>query len=79
MCPKFFNQQCYCAEEFEKLIKRLQSKVEIYHQHSQLCGHVRVIHGDHVDYIVDGRLHYPHNTHCDDHGAVEIVSEYFSL
>jgi hypothetical protein len=26
-----------------------------------------------VDYLVDGRLHFPHGGHCDDHGAVEIV------
>ena len=74
MCPKFFNQECYCAKEFEKLIRQIQSKVEIYHQHSAMCGHVRVFHGDHVDYIVDGHLHFPHKTHCDDHGPIEVLS-----
>jgi hypothetical protein len=32
-----------------------------------------VPHGDHVDYLVDGHLHHPHNGHCDDHGPVTIV------
>lgn len=76
MCPKFFNQECCCAKEFEKLIRQLQSKVEIYHQHSAVCGHVRIMHGDHIDYIVDGHLHFPHGTHCDDHGPVELLSGY---
>ena len=78
MCPKFFNQECSCAEEVEKLIKRLQTKVEIYHQHSMTCGHPRIIHDDHVDYIVDGRLHHPHITHCDDHGPITFLSGYAS-
>jgi hypothetical protein len=43
------------------------------HEHGPGCGHEAVPHGDHVDYLVDGRLHFPHGGHCDDHGAVEIV------
>jgi hypothetical protein len=31
-----------------------------------------VPHGDHVDYLVDGRLHHPHDSHCDDHGPVAL-------
>lgn len=76
MCAKFFSQECCCAEEVEKLIRRIQTKVEIYHQHSRTCGHPRVIHGDHVDYIVDGRLHFPHVTHCDDHGPIRLLPKY---
>ncbi len=45
------------------------------HAHSETCGHVSIIHGNHVDYLVEGRLHRPHETHCDDHGAIEIVPE----
>lgn len=41
------------------------------HVHGDHCGHEAVPHGDHIDYIVDGRLHHPHGDHCDDHGAVE--------
>lgn len=43
------------------------------HVHGPGCGHEAVPHGDHVDYIVDGRLHHPHGDHCDDHGPVDVV------
>jgi hypothetical protein len=29
-----------------------------------------VIHGDHIDYLVNGRLEYPHENHIDDHGSL---------
>lgn len=38
------------------------------HRHGSGCGHEAVPHGDHVDYLVNGHLHHPHNGHCDDHG-----------
>ncbi len=38
------------------------------HDHGPECGHDAVAHGDHVDYLVDGKLHHPHDGHCDDHG-----------
>lgn len=47
---------------------------EASHQHGPGCGHEAVPHGDHVDYLVDGHLHHPHDGHCDDHGAVEIAA-----
>jgi hypothetical protein len=40
------------------------------HVHGPCCGHQAVPHNDHVDYLVDSRLHH----HCDDHGTVEVVS-----
>jgi hypothetical protein len=40
------------------------------HTHGPTCGHERVPHGDHVDYLVDGHLHHAHEGHCDDHGAM---------
>lgn len=43
------------------------------HIHGDNCGHEAIPHGDHIDYIVDGRLHHQHNGHCDDHGPVEII------
>lgn len=43
------------------------------HEHGPGCGHEVVPHDDHVDYLVDGRLHHPHDDHCDDHGPVELV------
>jgi hypothetical protein len=44
------------------------------HVHGPGCGHEAVPHGDHVDYLVDGRLHHQHGDHCDDHGPLEVVS-----
>ena len=41
------------------------------HKHGPGCGHEAVPHGDHVDYLVNGRLHHPHGDHCDDHGPVK--------
>jgi len=38
------------------------------------CGHPAVPHGDHVDYLVNGRLHHPHNGHCDDHGPLALAA-----
>ena len=43
------------------------------HKHGPGCGHPAVPHGDHIDYLVDGRLHHPHGDHCDDHGPVKIA------
>jgi hypothetical protein len=44
------------------------------HQHGPNCGHEVIPHGDHVDYLVDGHLHHPHNGHCDSHGNVTFVN-----
>ena len=38
------------------------------------CGHELVPHGDHYDFLVNGRLHHPHGDHCDDHGPVEVLA-----
>lgn len=37
-------------------------------------GHETVPHGDHEDYIVNGRLHHRHGDHCDDHGPVKVLA-----
>jgi hypothetical protein len=47
---------------------------EAEHRHGPGCGHEAVPHGDHIDYLVDGRLHHPHGDHCDDHGPLEVVT-----
>lgn len=39
-------------------------------RHDAGCDHQRVPHGNHSDYVVQGRLHHEHGGHCDDHGAV---------
>ncbi|MEM7348317.1 MAG: hypothetical protein AAF485_29155 [Chloroflexota bacterium] len=38
------------------------------------CGHELVPHGDHYDFLVNGRLHHPHGDHCDDHGPVDVLA-----
>ena len=43
------------------------------HTHGPDCGHEAVPHGDHVDYLVDGHLHHPHNGHCDHHGELALA------
>ena len=43
------------------------------HVHGPGCGHEAVPHGDHVDYLVDGHLHHPHDGHCDNHGPVALA------
>lgn len=47
--------------------------VEVTCLHNEDCGHESVPHGDHVCYIVDGRLEHVHGDHVDDHGPIEIV------
>ena len=43
------------------------------HEHGPGCGHELVPHGDHMDYLVDGHLHHPHEGHCDDHGELQLT------
>lgn len=43
------------------------------HAHGASCGHHAVPHADHVDYLVDGHLHHPHESHCDTHGIVAVA------
>ena len=42
------------------------------HVHGPGCAHERVPHGNHFDYLVNGHLHHPHGSHCDDHGPVSV-------
>jgi hypothetical protein len=44
------------------------------HLHGPGCGHEMVPHANHVDYLVDGHLHHPHNGHCDDHGKLQFAA-----
>lgn len=47
--------------------------VEAVCQHTPDCGHEQVPHGDHTDYLVNGRLQHVHGDHIDDHGPVEVL------
>ena len=38
------------------------------------CGHEAIPHGDHMDYLCEGRLHHRHGDHCDDHGPITVIS-----
>lgn len=42
--------------------------------HDEYCGHEQVPHGDHIDYLVNGRLLHVHGDHVDDHGPVDVVN-----
>lgn len=41
--------------------------------HNENCGHKLVKHGDHEDYLVNGRLEFVDGDHVDDHGPVEEI------
>lgn len=34
--------------------------------------HELIPHGDHSDYLCNGRLHHCHGDHCDDHGSIMV-------
>ena len=40
------------------------------HVHGEGCGHPKVAHDDHYDYVVSNFLHHVHDGHCDHHGEV---------
>lgn len=37
-------------------------------------AHMTVQHGDHIDYIHDGELHFSHGDHVDNHGTVKLIT-----
>jgi len=39
------------------------------HVHGPDCGHERIRHDDHFDYLVDDHLHHVTRDGCTDHGA----------
>ncbi len=44
--------------------------------HAHTAGeadHARIQHGDHFDYLHNGRLHFVHGDHVDDHGVISVV------
>lgn len=45
-------------------------KCELDHES---LGHEKIPHGDHTDYLFEGRLHCPHGDHCDDHGEIKLA------
>jgi hypothetical protein len=43
----------------------VKASAENGHTHGVNCGHERIEHGDHSDYVVDGNVHHVHGDHCD--------------
>lgn len=37
------------------------------HVHGENCGHTKIKHGDHYDFLHDGHMHHPHQDHVDEH------------
>lgn len=44
------------------------------HVHGDNCGHARVWHVDHWDYLHDGHLHFAHDGHVDEH-VLEVTAD----
>jgi len=40
------------------------------HQHGNDCGHAKMKHEDHSDFLHDGHLHHAHEGHVDEHELV---------
>lgn len=49
------------------------AEIECACGHEAACEHEIVPHGDHVDHLVNKRLHFRHDGHCDDHGEVFVM------
>lgn len=62
-----------CVIEVSEINPDHCNKVEDTHIHDDNCGHEKIPHGNHIDYLVDGRLHHVHGDHVDDHGPVEVI------
>ena len=37
------------------------------HIHGENCGHIKIKHEDHYDFLHDGHLHHTHQDHIDEH------------
>jgi hypothetical protein len=51
--------------------EHVKASAESGHTHGANCGHERIQHGDHSDYVVEGNVHHVHGDHCD-LGSTEI-------
>lgn len=47
----------------------VKAPAEMGHTHGVNCGHERIQHGDHSDYVVDGHVHHVHGDHCDQYST----------
>lgn len=60
VCTPCESKECNCSEH---------SGLE--HILSGDCEHQVVAHGDHLDVVINGQLHHPHNEHYDYHGIYD--------
>jgi len=64
------EKSCEKLKPKEKSLCFCKETQKYHHSHNLVCGHPFIIHDDHIDYIVEGKLHFPHDTHCDNHGRI---------
>ncbi len=58
--------------EAEELVARVTTDT---HPHGHPGEeHMTVQHGAHIDFIHDGRLHFVHGDHIDDHGGITLIA-----
>lgn len=69
-CCKGNSKGCGCSTNDGSCFCSLTK--ELKHHHSLTCGHPYILHLNHICYIVEGRLHFPHGDHCDDHGPIDM-------
>ncbi len=65
---KEMNNGEYAIHGMSQDLGRKFASTEHTHKHHKNCGHERVKHGMHWDYIHDGNYHWPHKNHVDQHG-----------
>ena len=65
------GKNSFDLSEFCALCEKKNEKEK--HKHGPGCGHSIITHKGHIDYIVEGILHYPHEEHCDDHGKIVFI------
>jgi zinc transport system permease protein len=63
----WLRRRARLREPFPALPPPDHEPTEHQHQHGPDCGHAAVRHGDHVDYVHDGRRHAEHGAHYDEH------------
>ena len=56
-------------------LENIQDSTKLEHFHGEDCGHNKISHEGHIDYIVDGKLHHFHDDHCDDHGELKFPTK----
>ena len=71
----YFDEEGIKEHPFEdsQIASTFGNVVHHVHNHGEECGHRRVQHGDHVDFIVGDQLHHIHDDHCHLHGNLTVT------